>query len=368
MKTRAPEFSNCFPNEITGFSIKRKIRLVKNTHEAGSLSEGDFATTKLQEFLAEVEKSEPETTYYSIAQNNYNNLQQAINSLWEEFPNRSFARIDIAGNECEVLQRNIGTLSFTGRNITATDSNFFELNIRASGDILIMGSKVAKLHTSTTDPASKANLRIERTTLLSWDAQLESFRSITLIATKAAKRYKRLRVPERLQSLRLDRESYAQLNNWAEKKGNSKLAHFARGHELSIEKEDAERAEKFFFVLWSSLSDYGLSFWRPLIILFLTLLLLSTLLFATGTTLFRSDINSYAGWQGSMVGNSLAAQSIRALVGSIEGIFSPFSLFSARRLVVPCQPWVAFIQFFVSYFSIGLVFLFGFAVRRRFKV
>ena len=74
------------------------------------------------------------------------------------------------------------------------------------------------------------------------------------------------------------------------------------------------------------------------------------------------------GWRSVLIGDGQGAQLSRAIVGATEAIFSPVNVFSIRKLVLPTEPWVAVVKFFYSYLCLGLIFLFGFSIRRRFKI
>ncbi len=166
---------------------------------------------------------------------------------------------------------------------------------------------------------------------------------------------------------RLDRASMARLHKWAQESGNSKIAHLARGYEVAFEVAEADRQEKLFFFLWGLAADYGLSLWKPLVWLVALFLAFSLLLCVSGTELGIPQSEAF-GRRQNLVGSTCVAQFARAVAGASESIFSPFAVFSTRRLVVPTSGTVAIIQFFYSYMCIALLFTFGFAVRRRFKV
>lgn len=167
-----------------------------------------------------------------------------------------------------------------------------------------------------------------------------------------------------------DRMTFATLHKLGVENGNTKLVHQARGWELSVERAQADRTEKPFYWLWWLFSNYGLSLWRPLVWLLAFVIACAVLLFVTGTSV-GIDAAALTGWRRNLVevrGAEQGAEIVRAIVGATESVFSPFSLFSARRMVVPDLGWVATIQFFISYICVALLFLFGFSVRRRFKI
>lgn len=165
---------------------------------------------------------------------------------------------------------------------------------------------------------------------------------------------------------RLNRNSMAVLYEWAERSKNSQLAHLARGTELGIERTKASGLEWLVLTLWGIFSNYGLNPARALGWLAAIIFAFSLLLFQTGTELgLRSD--QLFGWRAALEGDCLTAQALRAGVGALEGIASPFSVFSFRRLVIPSVGWVAALNVVFNYLSLALVFLFVLGLRRRFK-
>ncbi|WP_143516887.1 hypothetical protein [Pseudooceanicola antarcticus] len=177
--------------------------------------------------------------------------------------------------------------------------------------------------------------------------------------------------------LRLDAVAFRRLHRWAQEKEDAKLAHQMRGHQLSVDYYKADRPERFFLSLWWLFGNYGLSLWRPLLWLLLSFAILVDLLLWCGSVPGVDQIASAVGppgggaadgWRRVLFGDDMSAQLARAVVGATESIFSPVNVFSTRKLVVPSAPWVAVFQFFYSYLCLGLIFLFGFSIRRRFKI
>ena len=254
---------------------------------------------------------------------------------------------------------------------------FAEFSCQLKGDVTISDCSFGVLRISMKRTVSSydkdsVNLRISNCKILRLEIRdIDGLRDIHIgqnvyIASSYAKP-RTNDIPSFASNLFLDRPTFSMLHGWAEKKGNSKLAHFARGHELAVERAEADRSEAVFLTLWWALSNYGLSYWRPLLWLAASTLTFSILLFCNGT---HPGIEAHAlhGWRSSLIGDELSARVYRSVVGAVESIFAPFSVFSTRRLVIPSDGWVAAIQFFYSYFCLGLLFLVAFSVRRRFKV
>ncbi|MBR9762239.1 MAG: hypothetical protein GYB53_01525 [Rhodobacteraceae bacterium] len=177
--------------------------------------------------------------------------------------------------------------------------------------------------------------------------------------------------------LRMDAVAFRRLHRWAQEKEDAKLAHQMRGHQLSVDYYKADWPERIFLKLWWLFGNYGLSLWRPLLWLLLSFAVFLNLLLCFGSvpgidpTPVASGVpagSAADGWRNVLFGDDMRAQFSRAVVGATESIFSPVNVFSTRKLVVPTEPWVAVVQFFYSYLCLGLIFLFGFSVRRRFKI
>ncbi|WP_029375386.1 hypothetical protein [Oceanicola sp. S124] len=174
-----------------------------------------------------------------------------------------------------------------------------------------------------------------------------------------------------------DSVSFRGLHKWAQEKEDTKLAHQMRGHQLSVDYYLVDRSERPFLTLWWLFGNYGLSLWRPLLWLLLSFAVFMNLLLCFGSVpgiepmAVASDVPAGSvadGWRNVLFGDDMRAQFSRAVVGATESIFSPVNVFSTRKLVVPKEAWVAVVQFFYSYLCLGLIFLFGFSIRRRFKV
>lgn len=173
-----------------------------------------------------------------------------------------------------------------------------------------------------------------------------------------------------------DAVTFRQLHRWAQDAEDAKLAHQMRGHQLSVDYYLASPSEKPFLKLWWLFGNYGLDLWRPLAWLLGLLLGFAALLYFTGTVAADAVLPigkdaaalEQIGWRRVLIGDDCAARLARALVGATEAIFSPVNVFSIRKLVLPAHWSVAVFQFFYSYLCLGLIFLFGFSIRRRFKI
>ncbi|MGI3163338.1 hypothetical protein [Pseudooceanicola sp. 200-1SW] len=206
-----------------------------------------------------------------------------------------------------------------------------------------------------------------------------SLRSLNLSGVQISKHpMKASKAPEDLPAwLRLDAVSFRRLHKWAQDKEDAKLAHQMRGHQLSVDYYLADGPEKPFLRLWWLFGNYGLSLWRPLLWLLLAFAVFMDLLLWSGSVSGIDPVPAATsstagqlseGWRSVLVGDEMGARLARAIVGATESIFSPVNVFSTRKLVVPSEPWVAVFQFFYSYFCLGMIFLFGFSIRRRFKI
>jgi hypothetical protein len=263
----------------------------------------------------------------------------------------SSENVSITKSRIGVLEVNI---SNAVRNLGISNCNIGRLELTGTGqhsDILISDTHISELQISSNFSAKEVWL--DRVT----------FEVDRLIATRADN----LKQIEDGDLPRLNRSSFAHLYDWAERQGNSEVAHLARGRELALQKAHAKGAESVVLTLWGVFSDFGNSFWRPLKWIGFLIPMFSLVLWSTGTDAGFA-CSSDCGWRENLIGEDASAQLLRGVVGALEGIFSPFSVFSQRSLVIPISPWVAGLKIAYSYLCLGLVFLFGFAVRRRFKM
>lgn len=168
---------------------------------------------------------------------------------------------------------------------------------------------------------------------------------------------------------RPDRASFGFLHDWAVKAGNSEIAHMARGKELAIEQRTATSIfERLVLSLWGGFGNFGLSPLRPILWMIAAMVAMCGILFFTGTSLGLSE-DQVAGWRVYLMDSKTHSGALtRAISGALEGSISPLSIFSPRRMIIPDETIVAGLQVVYGYFCLTMVLLFGFSVRRRFKI
>ncbi|MBD3680088.1 MAG: hypothetical protein HUJ27_17010 [Rhodobacteraceae bacterium] len=285
---------------------------------------------------------------------------------------RDFFRVD-AGGEYYVFGKSLSVVHFRAScgSLTLKNCRILRLEIQSvQQDITLEGCQIGILvvHGGT----AGRSLHLESCSVSQLDFPKESkIREITLSRTSFSSRKQNGINPnismQVVSSLpKLDRASFAFLHEWAARAGNSRIGHLSRGYELSIERELSRGFEKFILSCWHIFGNYGLNPVRPLLWIFLFYSVFVNLLFFSGADL-GANSEVYGGWKSSMV-SGVNVKLVRAFVGAAEGIVSPFSSFSVRRLIVPESGWVAFAQIVYNYMCFLLLFLFGFSIRRRFKV
>jgi len=168
---------------------------------------------------------------------------------------------------------------------------------------------------------------------------------------------------------RPDRASFGFLHDWAVKAGNSEIAHMARGKELAIEQRTATSIfERLVLSLWGVFGNFGLSPLRPILWMITAMAFMCGILFCTGTSLGVSE-DQVVGWRMYLLDSKTHSGALtRAVSGALEGSISPLSIFSPRRMIIPDERIVAGLQVVYGYFCLTMVLLFGFSVRRRFKI
>ena len=264
--------------------------------------------------------------------------------------------------------------TFQGSHINLNNCEFGVLNIDCWKSLRATNCKIGKLVLNSKgdkDVVPQVSFNFENCDILSLEVQdIDCVRTINFSNSSVSTKLETARLKEHndlINDLLLDRKSFADLYRWAVNAGDSKTAHWARGRELAVEKLEADTQEKIILTLWGVFSLYGLSIWRPVFWL-LGAVLASVLLLALCGAEVAVPERNLVGWREILLGSGFEYNLARAVVGSIEGLTAPFSVFSPRRLVVPDKAAVAVFQFFYGYFCLSMILLFGFAVRRRLRM
>ena len=120
-------------------------------------------------------------------------------------------------------------------------------------------------------------------------------------------------------------------------------------------------------VLYQLFSDFGLSAFRPIGWLIALYLVSVIVVWATDSaTLLEGE--RYLGWRSILQWEDWLGSLWRALVMSAQPVANPIGIFRGGTLLVPEYVWLAIWLKVQGLFSIILVAIFIFAVRRRFKM
>ncbi len=150
--------------------------------------------------------------------------------------------------------------------------------------------------------------------------------------------------------------------------GNVPAASLVHAAELAVEREEEyTKTQKLMSILYQLFSDFGLSAFRPIGWLIALFLVSVILVWATdGATLLEGE--RYFGWRSILQWEDWLGSLWRALVMSAQPVANPIGIFRGGTLLVPEYTWLAIWLRMQTLFSIILVALFIFAVRRRFKM
>lgn len=264
--------------------------------------------------------------------------------------NASLSSRSLVYRSCKILNLNIRQDS---HHVDIIDCSIGVLNLPAASDRMQIRIERCNVCQLQVPPKFEAkNLKISR---CSFSGTYEKFRSQNNIQQGDLAR----NLPM------LDRQSFSNLQNWATKVGNSEVAHIARGNELKIETVEANGIERAFLLIWKFLGNYGLSPARPLVILLVLTAALFAVLLCQGTVVFDPEFKT--GWQSTLIDGVGSDNAYKSAVATLNNLISPWSFLSPRRVVQPATPLGIVAMGIHSAFTVILVLLTGFSLRRRFR-
>lgn len=169
------------------------------------------------------------------------------------------------------------------------------------------------------------------------------------------------------QAPRINRKSFALLHLWATANGNNETAHQARGEELALQLNSASGLFFAYLWMWGAFANFGLSPLRPVILMVIVAMISGSLMYFFGTEVGIPN-SALVGWRTQLLEvDGIRDDLFRALIGSIEGIFSPLLSLSGRVMIVPDAFSVSIFKAVQGYFSVFLVSISAFSLRRRFR-
>ena len=145
------------------------------------------------------------------------------------------------------------------------------------------------------------------------------------------------------------------------------MSNFVHSAEMAVERENEPWANKLVSYFYQGISDYGSSWFRPLLWLISLTLISTVFIYCFDGAQVRTDI-VYAGWQSELVGYSDSAKLRRSLYLSAQSTYNLFSLFRSQAIILPSNGLVAFLTWLQTVLSIIIITLMIFAIRRRFKI
>ena len=287
-----------------------------------------------------------------------------------------FSNIDVSRSKSVTLSNAIARKVFLAPSeLSIENFSTLDLTIRLSrGGVRLNNCNIGILEIQNAEPTGfSGDITIQDCTILvlrlpkNLAARNVEFRNVKF-ATDCEALPSQLR-GETEKRLSLDRASFGFLHDWAVKSGNTEIAPLARGNELAIERRTATKGlERFILALWFIFGNFGLSPMRPIIWMFVAMIVMCVILFCTGTSL-SIPADELVGWRNALQDTKDYSGALaRAAAGTLEGGVSPLSVFSSRRMIIPNSEWIAGLQVLYGYFCIAMFLLFGFSVRRRFKI
>lgn len=267
--------------------------------------------------------------------------------------------------KAEVTRLNVGG---DNQRLTLSECTIFELHLNNCTEVNIEGCKIGRLIIA--NGAKLGDISIGKDTRICEFQIAEKFslRDLSLGKVHFSSTHERKLESSNIGKVRLprlDRQSFSNLLTWAETAKNSEVAHVARSAELAIELTQSRGLESVVLWLWKLFGNFGLSPGRSLTILVLGMLLYGGLLYCQGSALGYEPLE---GWQQALKGDEPKIEVKRAIVGALQNTFSPFSVFSPRKLIVPANAIGAIGQFIQAINTIVMALLTGFALRRRFRM
>ena len=137
---------------------------------------------------------------------------------------------------------------------------------------------------------------------------------------------------------------------------------------LRMERAEQDVVNRIISYLYQIFSDFGNSTVRPLVWLFATTLASCLLVYFADGAVQTADSGAYIGWRNSITERGEVGRITRSMLLGTQSLVNPLGIFSYRSLVVPSNNWIAGSILFQGILSPVLLFLFIFALRRRFKM
>ena len=164
-----------------------------------------------------------------------------------------------------------------------------------------------------------------------------------------------------------DAQPYRNIRHFLREIENNQMSNFVHSAEMAVERENEPVVNKLVSYFYQGISDYGSSWFRPLVWLITLTLLSAVLIYGFDGAQVRTDI-SYQGWHAEFVGKDDCAKFKRSLYLSAQSTYNLFSLFRNQAIILPSNGLVAFLTWLQTIFSIIIITLMIFAIRRRFKI
>ncbi len=252
--------------------------------------------------------------------------------------------------------------SDSGKLITIENCKIKSLSLRGNTKVFIRNTKIGTLRLK--DANSVKFLKVVKGCILDFDCftpgRENPFNgSVTL---------QKVFLPKNTRDYLLkDAQPYRNLRHYLQKIENTQMSNLIHSAEMAVERENEPFANKFVSYLYQWISDFGSSWFRPFLWFLLLTAFSCVLLYWFDGAQLRAGA-THEGWHAELIGDTNVAKFKRSLYLSVQSTYNLFGLFSNRTVILPSNSWVAVLTWLQSIFSIIIITLMIFAIRRRFKI
>lgn len=163
-------------------------------------------------------------------------------------------------------------------------------------------------------------------------------------------------------------QNYRSLRSHLEQIENNPMASFIRSKELAAERIYDKGLIWLFSFFYMVFGSYGQSAGRPLFCFLSGYIAVSWAIgYFDGASLGLSN-EHYSGVWEHLTRNDVVGQYARGFALPIQSLGNPFSWINPRKLLVSNDVVITAILFLHGVFSLGMLFLAGLSIRRRFKI
>jgi hypothetical protein len=163
-------------------------------------------------------------------------------------------------------------------------------------------------------------------------------------------------------------QAYRNLRHHLQSLHNHEAASVFHAAEMQAEVGRQSIVDKFVSHFYRTVSNYGGSSARPLVIFAIFVFLNFAFLYSTDGAILIGDVSESDGWRFDMYGMDQHARALRSAVFALNQAFNPLGIFGTR-LLLSGKTWdIALISLLLGIASTAAFALFVLAIRRRFRL